>query len=467
MNVPPRRPLFNKKTNSNIYRVFLMVVLIATVYWTWFQLDVGALVNPFSATPTPTRTAYSYVLEADALFTAGQLEGAILAYQEATALDAGDAATWTKLARVQTYSTASLTTDKQRRERLQDALFAINQAIELSPDDANVHAIRAFVLDWNATALGGENAEDYLLQAEQAAVRALQLDNQNALAMAFYAEILIDQQKWPQAQQVIAQALVAGPELMDVHRVYAYVLESTLQYSQAIEEYLAAIEINPNLTFLYNSVGFNYRVLALKSGDELIANALYENALEYFARAVSLNEQLGILDPVPYIAIAKTYAQQGEFFIAARNIQKALALDPTNANTYGELGVIYQRSRNFEGAIPALKCAVRGCTAAEACDVRQCGDSDPRVAVVGMALSENTIVYYYTYGSLLAALSRPQDNRCPDALEVFSEVSAFTNDVTVAAIVDAGVQICNSLAVSLQETPTPVPTPTAIPTPGP
>ena len=55
---------------------------------------------------------------------------------------------------------------------------------------------------------------------------------------------------------------------MDVHRVYAYVLESFGQYNQAIQEYDIAISITPNLTFLHLRAGANYRRLAFGSPNE-------------------------------------------------------------------------------------------------------------------------------------------------------------------------------------------------------
>jgi len=468
MKVEPRRPLFHKKQKPNLYRIFLWIILIAVGYWLISQLEFGAITNPFDATPTPTRTSQSYTMEGDALFTAGKLEAAIQAYREAADLDPTNAAIWTELARIQTYSTAMLTTDAQRLARLQEARTSIETAVELAPDDSLVHAIHAFVLDWSATAVGAEDPTALLIEAEQAIASARLLDSQNTLALAFYAEILIDQQKWTQAVQVIEQAVAQDPTIMDVHRVYALVLESTGQYSQAIEEYSRALEINPNLTFLYISIGQNYRTLALKSGNELTANALYENALEYFARAANLNAQLGINDPLPYIAIAKTYTQQGEFFAAARNVLKALELDPSNANTYGELGVVYQKSRNFEGAIPALKCAIRGCTAIEACDVRQCLEDNPTVTVVGLPLTSTTANYYLIYGNLLAAFSPRVPDNCIEAEAVLNQLlAAYGDDPVVAYNANDGLAICASVRKTNSQAPTPISTPTLLPTPAP
>jgi hypothetical protein len=69
--------------------------------------------------------------------------------------------------------------------------------------------------------------------------------------------------------------------------------------------------------------------------------------------------------------------------------------------------------------------------------------------VEGLALSANTVVYYYTYGSVLAALSRPKQNYCSEALTVLSEVrTAYGGDRDIIGIVQAGEQICLSLVAS-------------------
>lgn len=444
-----QRDIFFRKPKTNPYRIFFLLVLILGGFWYIRQIETGKITRPFTPTPTPTRVAVSYALEGDAQFAAGKLDDAITAYEEAIRIDPNNAEVWAKLARIQAYSSVLLTTDDQQRDRLQEALASITQAVELAPDNSKVSAIHAFVLDWNAntTLFGEEQAAEYLLEAEQEAVRALQLNNQNTLALAFYAEILVDEQKWNQAEQYILQALERDETLMDVHRVYAYVLESLGQYNQAIQEYDKAIEISPNLTFLHLRAGANYRRLAFGSNNDETRNQLYEKSLEYFAKAARLNEQLGIEDPIPYLSISKTYSQQGEYFIAARNVQRALEIDPANADTYGQLGIVFFKSRNYEGAIPALKCAIRGCTAEESCDGRGgCGPNDEPVAVTGLELSDNTVVYYYTYGSVLAALSRPRQNYCDEAMDIMAEVrTQYSDQADIMGIVQAGEEICRSL----------------------
>ncbi len=427
-------------------------------------------------TATPTRSAQSYADQGDANFTAGQIDAAIAAYGKALEVDPNNAQVWAKLAQIQTYSSSLKTTDEDRRVILTEALASIDQAKALAPDDSTVAATRAFVLDWNASpSISGDRAPALLTEAEQEAVRALQLDNTNVLALAYYAEILIDQQNITQAEQNITQALEKGADLMDVHRVYAYLLETYGLYSQAIAEYDRAIAIAPNLTFLYLRAGANYRQLAFVSTLEDQRLALYDKSLEYFAKAAKINEQLGVKDPVPYLSIAKTYSQLGEFYAAGRNVQKALEYDPSNPDVYGQLGIVFTRSRNFEGAIPALKCAIRGCTAAESCKAangEECAPEDIETSaeVKGMALSPSSVVYYYSYVSNLAALSRPRSNQCPEALQVIAEIRAggFESDPVVSQILQENENICK-LVESGRTVPTSTISPenyTATPLPG-
>jgi tetratricopeptide (TPR) repeat protein len=451
--------------------------------WLILQMQQGRIKSPFAAPPTPTRTSASYALEGDAQFRAGDLNRAIAAYQEAVRVDPLDGQSWAQLSRTQTYSSALLTTDDERRVRLADALQSAHQATTVAPDDSTAYAILAFALDWNANSALVEEDEfqDYLTQADQAAIRALQLDATSTLALAFYAEILVDGQKWTQAEQYIKQAVSRDPSLMDVHRVYAYVLESLGEYNLAIQEYDKAIAITPKLTFLYLRAGANYRQLGFKSPNEVNQKQLFESSLAYFAKAASINEELRIQDPTPYLSIAKTYSQQGEYFIAARNVQKALEFQPDNADFYGQLGVIYFKSRNYEGSIPALECSVSGCLGEDSCLARGldgCDDLHPAADVRGLPLSLGSVDYYQVYFSVLAALGPRDPAYCPRAMTIVQLVRAsgleaqrpdITGNITAAQLQcsDSGPGLFLPSGTPTAGTPAPVFTAAAFPTSGP
>jgi tetratricopeptide (TPR) repeat protein len=466
MRTPSQRQIFFKKPRSNIYRMLFWILLITISVFIFSSIRTGAMRSPFAPTLTPTRTGNSFAMEGDAQFNAGNLNEALTAYQEAVRVESGNAEIWIKLARIQAYTSSLLTTDTEKETRLKEALVSAKKGVELAPESSSAHATLAFVLDWNAGVLiyspdpaKTNEGQSLLTQAEQEAIRALTLDNTNTLALAYYAEILTDQQKLTQAQSYIEQAIQRDESLMDVHRVYAYLLESLGLYRQAIEEYKKAIEITPNLTFLYLRVGAIYRHLQD-----------YENSLSYAARAAALNKQLNIKDPIPFLSIAKTYSQQGEFFIAGQNVLKALSFSPGDADIYGQLGIVYFKSRNYEGSILPLKCAVRGCTAAESCEARNgCDDGDPGTEIKGLSLSPSSVYYYTIYGSVLSALSTKKQNYCTEAMDVFATVRAtFSNDATVSGIVQAGETICRDLESSINNvttgTATPIPANVMTPT---
>jgi hypothetical protein len=180
---------------------------------------------------------------------------------------------------------------------------------------------------------------------------------------------------------------------------------------------------------------------------------------------------------VPYLSIAKTYSQMGQFFIAIRNVQKTIEFEPGNPVLYGELGVLYHKNRNYETGILALECAVSGCTAEQSCPARgDCGLKDTPADVTGLPLSSSTVYYYDIYASELAALNTPKKDYCVRALKIASEIEAseFNKDPNIAADVVVVRNICSNspadvnLGADTTATVEPMlivdtPTPTAIP----
>jgi tetratricopeptide (TPR) repeat protein len=230
---------------------------------------------------------------------------------------------------------------------------------------------------------------------------------------------------------------------MDVYRIDGYVNEAFGNYNEAIKQYQKAASITPNLPFLYLYIGYNYRQLRL-----------YDQALASFIKAINIGKQINRNDPLPYLAIAKVYTQRGnvgDMFLAALNVRAALNFNPTNPDVYGELGVVYFKSRNYEGSIPALQCAVTGCDAQTSCDVRL-GDTckapdnppnSPSIVIPGLKLSPSTVVYYYTYASVLAAMDQPSKPYCPTAIPILRQLrQGFGNDSTIMSIIAPSEKLC-------------------------
>jgi tetratricopeptide (TPR) repeat protein len=438
MIIPGKKPLFHKDGSQNApFRIVALILGILILLFILRSVNSGVIPPFFLPTTTPTRTFTSYASEGEAQFTAGDLGKAIEAYQQALRVEPKNPDLWAELARIQIYSTKLITIDAARQTRFDEAKKSIENAIAVSPDSSIAYAVKAFYMDWYATSgLAGDQYQALFNQAEQAAVRALQLDSQNPLALAFYAEILTDQQKYDQADSNIKQALATDSTLMDVHRINGSLMESVGNYPQAIDEYKQALQISPNMTFIYMSIGVNYRKILQ-----------YELALENFAKAATINEALGVKDSGPYFSIANTYIQMGQFFSAGLNARKGLNYKPEDADAYGQLGIIYHKSRNYEGAILAFKCALSGCTAQEACDVRQCDPAtDAMPAIQGLPLTTSTGDYYITYGSALAALHTSSRNYCQEAMRILELArNAFSTDEIAMNNILESESICKNL----------------------
>jgi tetratricopeptide (TPR) repeat protein len=418
---------------------YVVLILIGLAFYK--LMDLEYIRSPFAAPSTPTRSAVSWVEEGKGFFDAGNLEKSIEAYQKAVGVDPKNAQLWAELARIQTYSSALLQSPKDQ-ERMQQAQDSILKALAIDSEYAQAYAVQTLVLDWTATLASTDDAtrQQNLSAAYKASAEALIRDPNNPYALAFKAEVLVDQGNFSTAMDVGAQAADHGPKIMDVHRSYAYVLESNAYYARAVDEYKQAIAINPNLAFLHMRLGVNYRKLGETATTTLTSQDMIDAALNEFAIAAGLNPG----NPGPYASIAQTYANQGDFFAAELNAQKALSYDKTNAKMYGKLGVIYYHAKNYENAIKVLKCAVRGCTALE--------NEEQSVDVVGTPLAAGTLDFYYTYGSVLAFYGNTP-GYCTQARSIFSELRASPwYDTTVEGIIRESELIC---AMFERQTPTP------------
>ena len=462
----PPRYLFRKQTRwySSPFAIFLLSGMIISVLFVTQGFRRGEIEPLFLPTPTPTRIPQSFAQEAETHFQAGNLNAAITSYQDAIAIDPENGRLYAEMARILTYSTETLTTTTEKQARFNLALEASENAVRLSPEDSTAFAVKAFTLDWYASfvrwiLLDEDEATRLLIEAEQTVSKAIVLDETNVLAQVFRAEIMIDQMRWDQADAAIQAALGRAPNLWDAHRVKAQFLESQGYYMESIEEIETAVRLAPNMTFLYIKLGQSYRNLGLKTN----SRHYYDMSLENFSKAANLNEQLGIKDPLPYLGIGRVYAQLGEALASSLNMNKALQYNPYNADVYAQLGMVYRQARNYEDAISALKCAVRGCNDQETCALRKCNpDVDQAIDIEGMELNGLTVVYYYTYASLLAAMYLPSDDRrsnyCVEAGDLIAEIrrSPYGGDVTIDDILKEGEAICR-MAAEPRFTATPTP----------
>jgi tetratricopeptide (TPR) repeat protein len=400
-----------KRPNLFGWTLFGLVVLFGYYF---NQVYLPAQPNPFEATPTATRSPESLATEAENLFKDGKLLPSIEAYGEAIKASPQNPSLYIAVARIQVWA-----------GQYEEAKANAENAMLLNPESSMASAVHAWALDF----LGGETNRADALESIQ---RAIELDDRNALAHAYYAEILIDTglfENYDLAAEHSRIALTLDPALLEARRARAYVLENVgadrYNYELAAHELRAAIEINPNLPILHMELGRNLRFLEV-----------YEEAIKEFTIANTLNPD----DPEPDLFISRTYATIGDYAKAIQYAEQAVKNRATDPNLRGNYGVMLFRNFLYEQALEQLERAVKG------------GKTEEGLPILGLSLAAGgrVVEYYYTYGLALA-----RTNQCGEALKISQQIkTAVPTDENATFAADEIVRICEeNLANPPEDTP--------------
>ena len=404
-----------KRPNLFAWTIFGLVILFGYYF---NQVYLPAQPNPFEPTPTATRSPESLVTEAENLFRDGKLLQSIVAYQEAIKASPQNPSLYIALARIQVWV-----------GQYEEAKANAENALLLNPESSMAYAVHAWALDF----LGGEQNRAEALDSIQ---KAIELDDRNALAHAYYAEILIDTglfENYDQASEHSKIALSLDPTLLEARRARAYVLENVgadrYNYELAVQEYRAAIEINPNIPILHMELGRNLRFLEV-----------YDEAIKEFTFANTLNPS----DPEPDLLISRTYATIGDYAKAIQYAEQAVKDRATDPNLRGNYGVMLFRNFLYQQALEQLERAVKG------------GTSEDGLPITGLSLAAGgrVVEYYYTYGLALA-----RTNRCGDALQIAQQLqTAVPLDENATFAAEEMIRICQeNLENPPEDTPSSIP----------
>ena len=404
-----------RRKRPNLFSwVLLGLVLLFGYYLN--QVYLPAQPNPFEATPTATRSPESLATEAEQLFKDGKLPQSIEAYKAAIKASPQEPALYIAIARIQVWS-----------GQYEEAKANAENAMLLNPENSTAYAVHAWALDF----LGGEENRGAAMESIQ---RAIELDDRNALAHAYYAEILIDTglfENYDLAAEHSRIALSLDSGLLEARRARAYVLENVgadrYNYELAVQEYKAAIEMNPNLPILHMELGRNLRFLEV-----------YDDAIKEFTIANTLNPE----DPEPDLFISRTYATIGDYAKAIQYAEQAVKDRATDPNLRGNWGVMLFRNFLYQPALEQLERAVKG------------GKSEDGLPILGISIADGgrAVEYYYTYGLALA-----RTNQCGEALKISQQIkTAVPTDENAVFAADEMVRICEeNLANPPEETATP------------
>jgi len=381
---------------------FVAFMAFAILVFVYVNVVIVPATPPlFVPTATPTINPQSYVNDAEQLAAQGKTVQAIASYQQAIQAQPKDASNYIALARLQIVV-----------GKYADAQKNAENANLLNRSSAVAQAVlgRALTL------------QDDFLPAEAALTNAIALDPNNALAHAFYADMLA--QKVSEGKDTLGtldkaaeesrKAVALDTNAYETHEARGTVLEMTGNYQDAATEFQAAIAIDGNIASLHLAIGILYYVK--------LEN--YVQAVEEFTKAYALNPG----DPQPNYYISRVYYKTGEYAKAAQYAEQALADGPTDPMLQGNLGSMYFKLKQYDNAILHLRLAIRG------------GTTDDGQVVKGVPLSHdsNVLVYYSHYGLSLAHV-----NTCSEAVQIAQAMlQSVGDDDTAVYNANEMIRIC-------------------------
>jgi tetratricopeptide (TPR) repeat protein len=312
---PQRRPL-------RLILLLLILIVAASLFVYYISTYEPPWSQAFEPTATPTRTAQSYIQEAEAYYGQGQLDEAIAAYEQAVSINPDDTNARIRLSRFLILS-----------QRTATAVRQAEQVISREPSNPQALATLCQALDWE-----GRYAEAF-----DACECAIELDPDLAEAYAYLAKAYVDTGDWIPARRFAQQAVDLNYQSMDAHYNQGYVLEAQGRYRQAVQAYENAIYLHPKLPPLYVSAGQNRRVLGQ-----------FTEAVDHFEKAIRLDPA----SPVGYDQLGWTYYTAGEYSRAIDSLEQATLVDPDYATSWGHLGIVYYVLQQYEEVIPVLQQAI-------------------------------------------------------------------------------------------------------------
>jgi tetratricopeptide (TPR) repeat protein len=296
--------------------LMLLAIIAIIIYEQQPSWIVARVPEP---TPVPTRSAVSYLADADIAYRSGNIDGAIAAYEQVIRLEPNNPKPY-----------AALSALYLILQDLDKSHSLAQQAVSLAPRDVEALNAAARIENWRGN---NEIAIQYAFDAQE-------IEPQNATTLAILAEIYTDEGNWAVAEDYLNQALEIDPRNVTALRNRAYWHELQGDYEAAIAAYDAAIAAAPYRFDLYIGKGRQYRVGLLD----------FEQANEAYKQAVAAYEA-----PVTLDALGNGLYNAGNYLGAIEHLRRAVEIDPNYGPALVHLGMAYYARRNYEDAAVYLE----------------------------------------------------------------------------------------------------------------
>ncbi len=272
---------------------------------------------------------------------AGDLDGALSAFQRAVALAPSVAALHLNIGRI--YDLKGMP---------KDSIAAYETALRIDPDysDAwnNIGVVYLEANDYDKALAAFEKLimrtpqsstawmnlglaafrSDRPQRAREAFDRSLQLNPRGAEAYLNRAILRLSGNDVEGAKSDLQSALREQPENAEAHYNLGIVQEQLRNGAEAAAEYMRAIELNPRHALAYNNLGILYS----DRGES-------RRAIESYLRGIAVDpKNSGLRNN-----LAMEYVKLGNLTEAITQYQEAIALQPNMFEPYANLGMIYRR----------------------------------------------------------------------------------------------------------------------------
>lgn len=267
--------------------------------------QVGESVSTMMApTPTPTQDPTNILIQASNFWDQGAIADAIALYQQAAPSLPNEEEIFDRVA-------MGLIMMGQEEQ----ALTYAEQAVNANPFSADAWAIRSWALDWNS--LHGE--------AIASALHALEIEPENARAMAFLAEAYYGAGQTQRALTTANEAVQADPNSAEAYRARGLIQWGGLfDLEAAIADFQQAVALMPNLSIAAMDMAV---IEDFRNNDEAAADIL-QDVIELNPGNSGALLQLGLL----------YFGSFGDFSQSASYFTRCIDVDSTNARCHYWLG---------------------------------------------------------------------------------------------------------------------------------
>ena len=147
--------------------------------------------------------------------------------------------------------------NKRTRKSLELAIEHFTRAVQLDPTYAPAHAALADCYNQLATVmLGTGSPREHRPRAAAEAIKALQIDPNSAEAHAALGYVWHFEWRWADAEREFRRAIELNPSYSLVRIWYANLLMSRLRMKEAVEQVLAARDLDPFSLIVNTNVGW-------------------------------------------------------------------------------------------------------------------------------------------------------------------------------------------------------------------